>query len=264
VGNYHLGKTITPTFFADEPSNFCNGACSDAEALAAARAILASAEAAGSSGGAINGGGSVDWSGRYGVPTPMPAPGSDAAAALAAEAARPAVHPSAHYRSGPNPGDPKFPPYLPGRLGGATLLEEKTVAMAARQTVGMHYNAHKCVLMPLYQSATVSSIVCSLYGWSEGVATTAALETVRGKRAMVISRSTFASSGAHNGHWLGDNNAAWQDLYYSIPGTLVFNMLGVVSYLLLIVCDNLTNPVCSLGAAFGRGGHLWVWRELPM
>ena len=35
---------------------------------------------------------------------------------------------------------------------------------------------------------------------------------------MVISRSTYPSSGTFGGHWLGDNMSSWPDLYLSIPG----------------------------------------------
>ena len=42
------------------------------------------------------------------------------------------------------------------------------------------------------------------------------------KRSLVISRSTFPGTGAHSGHWLGDNNAAWDNTYWSIPGTHTF------------------------------------------
>lgn len=147
--------------------------------------------------------------------------------------------------SGANPGDPKYPPYLPGRLGGATLLETKTVSMSASQAAGMHYNVH------------------NLYGWSEGVATVAALESVRGKRAFVISRSTFPSTGRYHGHWLGDNTATWDDLYYSIPGILSMNMFGIP----LVGSDTCgfngdTTPElctrwCVAGAAAAGGGWWW-------
>ena len=39
-----------------------------------------------------------------------------------------------------------------------------------------------------------------------------------GKRSIVISRSTFASSGKYAGHWLGDNKASWDQLHTSIIG----------------------------------------------
>lgn len=45
-----------------------------------------------------------------------------------------------------------------------------------------------------------------------------ALIQIRGKRPFVISRSTFPSQGQYSGHWLGDNQSQWKDMYYSIPG----------------------------------------------
>ncbi len=45
-----------------------------------------------------------------------------------------------------------------------------------------------------------------------------ALEKVRQKRSLIISRSTFVSTGRYAGHWSGDNFATWHDLYMSIPG----------------------------------------------
>lgn len=142
------------------------------------------------------------------------------------------------------PGDPMFPPYLPGRLGGATLLETKTIAMSAKSYPGEWLPQHPPVLRWRHVNARLSLITCcrvaamhgaaglqynahNLYGWSEGVATVAALEAIRGKRGFVVSRSTFATSGKYANHWLGDNAATWDDLYYNIPGVLTFNMLGV-------------------------------------
>ena len=43
-----------------------------------------------------------------------------------------------------------------------------------------------------------------------------------GKRSLVISRSTFPSSGEYGGHWLGDNKASWDQLHTSIIGKLFF------------------------------------------
>eukprot|EP01138_Halocafeteria_seosinensis_P012324 gb/GECG01012593.1/.p1 GENE.gb/GECG01012593.1/~~gb/GECG01012593.1/.p1 ORF type:complete len:1024 (+),score=93.82 gb/GECG01012593.1/:1-3072(+) len=105
--------------------------------------------------------------------------------------------------------DPDHPPYLPGHRGGVSDINEKTVSMSALQYPGLHYNFH------------------SMYGYSEGVASNKAMEEVLDERTLIIGRSTFPGSGVHQGHWLGDNTASWDDLYYSIPGTITFNMFGI-------------------------------------
>lgn len=46
-----------------------------------------------------------------------------------------------------------------------------------------------------------------------------ALLNVTGKRGIVVTRSTYPSSGKWAGHWLGDNNSSWDQLYKSIIGT---------------------------------------------
>lgn len=53
-----------------------------------------------------------------------------------------------------------------------------------------------------------------------------AARKVLNKRSMVLSRSTFVGSGRFTGHWLGDNNAWWSQLAYSITGSLEFGMFG--------------------------------------
>jgi alpha-glucosidase (family GH31 glycosyl hydrolase) len=98
---------------------------------------------------------------------------------------------------------------VPGERGGNYDISVKTVPMELKQSIGDHYHLH------------------NMYGWSETVATKEAMEAVRGKRAVVISRSTFPSSGAYGGHWLGDNDATWDDLYYSIPGVLSMGLYGI-------------------------------------
>ncbi|KAH7705357.1 Protein AAGR-2 [Aphelenchoides avenae] len=69
--------------------------------------------------------------------------------------------------------------------------------------------------------------VKNLYGWAESVATQPAVQKATGKRGLVVSRSTFPSSGRYAGHWLGDNRATWQDLEVSVNGVLDFNMFGI-------------------------------------
>lgn len=101
------------------------------------------------------------------------------------------------------------PPFKPPAVLGSQL-KEKTLCASSRQFTSSHYNLH------------------SLYGHSEAIATKRALDTIKGnKRSIVISRSTFPSTGVHAGHWLGDNNAHWEDTYYSIPGIMNFNLFGI-------------------------------------
>jgi len=97
------------------------------------------------------------------------------------------------------------PPFVPG----GTQLDTNTVNVTAVQTPSIIYNTH------------------NLYGWSEGIASKQGLEKLRGTRSVVISRSTFASTGHHNGHWLGDNYSTFQYLANSIAGVLSMQLFGV-------------------------------------
>ncbi|KAF2354035.1 P-type trefoil domain [Trinorchestia longiramus] len=103
--------------------------------------------------------------------------------------------------------DPPYP-----TLAGANRLSDRTLCMSAVQgQTGQyrHYDVH------------------NLYGWAQARATAAALESLHGRRGIVISRSTFPSSGQWVGHWLGDNKSSWGHLIPSIIGMLEFNMFGV-------------------------------------
>ncbi|KAK3612142.1 hypothetical protein CHS0354_031217 [Potamilus streckersoni] len=99
------------------------------------------------------------------------------------------------------------PPYTPWIADGN--LATKTLCPSARQNLSSHYNLH------------------SMYGYFEAKATFEALKSVRQRRSLVISRSTFPGSGVYGGHWEGDNNAVWSDMYYSIPALLNANMYGI-------------------------------------
>lgn len=105
--------------------------------------------------------------------------------------------------------DPNNPPYSINNFGGHAPLDTKTISADAKHYNTIEYNVH------------------NMFGMMEARATMAALENVRGKRTVVISRSTFPSSGAFGGHWSGDISSAWSDLYYTIPDMLMFNMFGI-------------------------------------
>ncbi|XP_030817873.1 lysosomal alpha-glucosidase [Camarhynchus parvulus] len=101
----------------------------------------------------------------------------------------------------------EHPPYVPGVFGGR--LQAGTICASSQQYLSSHYNLH------------------SLYGLTEAIASHNALLRVRGKRPFIISRSTFAGHGRYAGHWTGDVGSDWQQLYYSIPEVLLFNLFGV-------------------------------------
>ncbi|XP_053566084.1 maltase-glucoamylase [Bombina bombina] len=101
-----------------------------------------------------------------------------------------------------------YPPYIPAILD--RVMYSKTLCMDAKQKWGLHYDVH------------------SLYGYSMILSTEEAIKAVfPGKRSIIFSRSTFAGSGKHSGHWLGDNAANWNDIKWAIPGMLEFGLFGI-------------------------------------
>ncbi|XP_030741124.1 putative maltase-glucoamylase-like protein FLJ16351 [Echinops telfairi] len=101
-----------------------------------------------------------------------------------------------------------YPPFTPRVLD--RLLFERTLCMDTEFYDGLHYDVH------------------SLYGYSMAQATDSALKAVfANQRSPILSRSTFAGSGKFAAHWLGDNAATWNDLRWSIPSILEFNLFGI-------------------------------------
>ncbi|NWY56124.1 MGA protein, partial [Chionis minor] len=98
-----------------------------------------------------------------------------------------------------------MPPYIPHLGYREQGLTVKTPCMEGQQyladgTPVRHYDVH------------------SLYGWSQTKPTLDALQSATKERGIVITRSTYPSSGRWAGHWLGDNTAAWDQLPKSIIG----------------------------------------------
>lgn len=62
-----------------------------------------------------------------------------------------------------------------------------------------------------------------MYAYFEAKATNKALKTIRQKRPFVLSRSSFAGSGQYTAHWTGDNDATFEEMYFSISGMYDLN-----------------------------------------
>ncbi|ODM93071.1 Maltase-glucoamylase, intestinal [Orchesella cincta] len=103
-----------------------------------------------------------------------------------------------------NLNNPPFVPQIEGRY-----LPSKTICGDHKQEAGNHYDVH------------------SLYGWFQSEPTLTGTREGSGKRALVLSRSTFLGSGHWVAHWLGDNWSKWDNLHYSIIGILQYNQFGV-------------------------------------
>jgi alpha-glucosidase (family GH31 glycosyl hydrolase) len=98
------------------------------------------------------------------------------------------------------------PPFVPRIEGG---IPSKTLCGDHVQEAGNHYDVH------------------SLFGWFQSEPTLTGTREGTGKRALVLSRSTFLGSGHWVAHWLGDNWSKWDNLHFSIIGMLQFNQFGV-------------------------------------
>uniref|UniRef100_F7BGM0 Sucrase-isomaltase n=1 Tax=Monodelphis domestica TaxID=13616 RepID=F7BGM0_MONDO len=109
---------------------------------------------------------------------------------------------------GCEPNKLNYPPFTPGILD--RLMYSKTICMDAVQHWGSQYDVH------------------SLYGYSMTIATEKAIERVfPNKRSFILTRSTFAGTGKHAAHWLGDNTALWEHMEWSITGLLEFSLFGI-------------------------------------
>ena len=58
-----------------------------------------------------------------------------------------------------------------------------------------------------------------------------AVQLVTGRRGLVVTRSTFPSSGQWSGHWLGDNRSNWTDMAHSLIGALYTCTLNIYLFL---------------------------------
>ncbi|KAM6305024.1 sucrase-isomaltase, intestinal [Aegotheles albertisi] len=107
-----------------------------------------------------------------------------------------------------------MPPYIPYLGNRSAGLHFKTPCMEGQHyladgTPVRHYDVH------------------SLYGWSQTKPTLEGLQSATKERGIVVTRSTYPSSGRWAGHWLGDNTAAWNQLDKSVIGMMEFSLFGI-------------------------------------
>ncbi|XP_043072751.1 LOW QUALITY PROTEIN: sucrase-isomaltase, intestinal-like [Puntigrus tetrazona] len=110
--------------------------------------------------------------------------------------------------------DLESPPYMPPLESMHRGLKHKTLCMNSEQILAdgtrvKHYDVH------------------NLYGWAHTKPTYDALLSTTGKRGVIVTRSTYPSSGRWAGHWLGDNYSAWDQLLKSIIGMMEFSIFGI-------------------------------------
>lgn len=81
------------------------------------------------------------------------------------------------------------------------------------------------------------SNICSTFRWQEFYRWLiySAMAEIRGKRPMVISRSSFSGLGHYAGHWSGDVWSSWDDMALSIPGKFEKNTVNTDWFLLLSI-----------------------------
>ncbi|KAL1454173.1 hypothetical protein WDU94_010453 [Cyamophila willieti] len=127
------------------------------------------------------------------------------------------------------------PPFVPKLLAGDYQeLKHNTLCMSAVQHAGVHYNLH------------------NLYGISQAHVTYDILKTMLKARPFVLSKSTFAGSGAYSGHWIEYGSITWDTMRQSITDMIVMNMFGVPMVGANAFCKNENDShLCSRWAALG-------------
>ncbi|NXP60093.1 MGA protein, partial [Chloropsis cyanopogon] len=138
-----------------------------------------------------------------------------------------------------------YPPYMPKLAYRSTGLIYKTPCME-----GLHY-------LPDGTPARHFD-VHSLYGWSQARPSLEALRAATKERGIIISRSTYPSSGRWVGHWLGDNKATWDQLHKSIIGMMEFSLFGI-SYTGADICGFFNDSQYELCARWMELGSFYPY-----
>uniref|UniRef100_A0A3Q2V8W7 alpha-glucosidase n=1 Tax=Haplochromis burtoni TaxID=8153 RepID=A0A3Q2V8W7_HAPBU len=115
--------------------------------------------------------------------------------------------------------------FVHGTVGGKCLgdpvLENPPYMQSVKSTCRIGVSMTRFVILScLFPYPFISKFLCPSSFHS-------ALLGVTGKRGIVVTRSTYPSSGKWVGHWLGDNNSGWDQLYKSIIGMMEFSLFGI-------------------------------------
>ncbi|XP_075528814.1 lysosomal alpha-glucosidase-like [Dermacentor variabilis] len=141
----------------------------------------------------------------------------------------------------------EYPPYVPvayrNEEGNATQLHNGTLCMNAafgERLRYKHYDVH------------------SIYGWSHSMATQWALTDLIGDRTLVISESTYPSTGRYAGHLVQLSDfGEWSGLRRAIVAVLEFNIFGIPYVGVPLCSGNNSTLLCQrwieLGAFFPLG-----------
>ncbi|KAL8187964.1 UNVERIFIED_CONTAM: hypothetical protein K2H54_058633 [Gekko kuhli] len=137
------------------------------------------------------------------------------------------------------------PPYMPDLALRGRGLDMVTTCMGAEQqlpdgTPVTHYNVH------------------NLYGWSQAEPTYYGMRNATKERGIIITRSTYPSSGKWAGHWLGDNFARWDQLEKSIIGIMEYSIFGI-SYCGADICGFFNDTTYEMCARWMQLGAFYTF-----
>jgi alpha-glucosidase len=117
-------------------------------------------------------------------------------------------------RTLPTPGirNLNFPPYtINNWLPGHSLVKND---VSSNATHSDEYNTTEYDLHNLYSHTNANATHQAL------------LSVFPGKRPFLLERSTFAGTQAWGGHWLGDSNSNWENMYSTIGQALQMSIVG--------------------------------------